>query len=86
MNSIESSLHQMKTILDPDRQITHIDRYKVIKTIGKGGFGEVYKVYDPDLDATLAAKVSYSSQIDIDKDFEEARKQKKNEPSGCHTC
>ncbi len=36
---------------------TRISRYIIIKMIGRGGMGEVYAAYDPDLDRRVALKL-----------------------------
>jgi len=40
----------------------HIGRYEVIKTIGKGAMGVVYKARDPLLDRVVAVKTILSPQ------------------------
>ena len=40
----------------------HIGRYEVVKTIGKGAMGVVYKARDPLLDRTVAVKTIMSPQ------------------------
>ncbi|HEY7372549.1 MAG TPA: protein kinase, partial [Polyangia bacterium] len=36
---------------------SHIDRYQILGAIGRGGMGEVYAAYHPDLDRRIALKV-----------------------------
>ncbi len=40
------------------------NRYKIIKVIGDGGFGKVYKVEDTRLGKTCAVKELFTSRID----------------------
>ena len=36
---------------------SRVARYQILNTIGRGGMGEVYAAYDPDLDRRIALKV-----------------------------
>ena len=42
---------------------TMIGRYIIIKMIGRGGMGEVYSAYDPDLDRRVALKLLRGSKV-----------------------
>jgi len=43
---------------------TKVDRYQVLGAIGRGGMGEVYAAYHPDLDRRIALKVVYAARAD----------------------
>jgi tetratricopeptide (TPR) repeat protein len=43
---------------------TKVDRYQVLGAIGRGGMGEVYAAYHPDLDRRIALKVVYAAGAD----------------------
>ena len=43
---------------------TKVDRYQVLGAIGRGGMGEVYAAYHPDLDRRIALKVVYAGGAD----------------------
>jgi WD40 repeat protein len=60
----------------PDR--LSIGRFSVVETVGRGGFGTVFKAYDPELDRTVAIKVPRRGNIgdepqDVDRFLREAR-------------
>jgi tetratricopeptide (TPR) repeat protein/tRNA A-37 threonylcarbamoyl transferase component Bud32 len=40
---------------------SHIDRYQILGAVGRGGMGEVYAAYHPDLDRRIALKVMHDS-------------------------
>jgi eukaryotic-like serine/threonine-protein kinase len=40
---------------------TRVDRYQILGPIGRGGMGEVYAAYHPDLDRRIALKIVYES-------------------------
>ena len=40
---------------------TKVDRYQVLGAIGRGGMGEVYAAYDPELDRRIALKVVHAA-------------------------
>src|SRR6516164_423357 len=41
-----------------------VDRYQVLGPIGRGGMGEVYAAYHPDLDRRIALKIVFESGAD----------------------
>jgi eukaryotic-like serine/threonine-protein kinase len=47
-------------------ELTHVDRYEIIKPIGAGGMGKVYKAIDRERDLTVAIKV-LDRRYDLDK-------------------
>lgn len=46
---------------------TKVDRYDVLKILGKGSFGSVYKAYDPQLERDVALKVPHKQFADGEK-------------------
>ena len=51
---------------DNQLELTHVDRYEIIKPIGAGGMGKVYKAIDRERDLTVAIKV-LDRRYDIEK-------------------
>ncbi|MBL4636568.1 MAG: serine/threonine protein kinase [Kofleriaceae bacterium] len=44
-------------LLPPPQKGDHVDRYEIIDCLGVGGFGLVYRAYDPQLDREVALKL-----------------------------
>lgn len=59
---------QLVTVPDDDNQLelTHVDRYEIIKPIGAGGMGTVYKAIDRERDLYVAIKV-LDRRYDLDR-------------------
>lgn len=51
---------------DSQLELTHVDRYEIIRPIGAGGMGKVYKAIDRERDLTVAIKV-LDRRYDVDK-------------------
>ncbi len=51
---------------DNQLELTHVDRYEIIKPIGTGGMGTVYKAIDRERDLTVAIKV-LDRRYDLEK-------------------
>lgn len=51
---------------DNQLELTHVDKYEIIKPIGTGGMGTVYKAIDRERDLTVAIKV-LDRRYDLDK-------------------
>jgi len=61
----------------PPLQGQHLGRYRLEQLIGEGGFGEVWRAYDPHLDRHVAIKVprlDRAAPIDMDAFIAEARR------------
>src|SRR5262245_62118944 len=54
-----------------------IDRYRVIRLLGKGPFGRVYLAHDDELDRAVAIKVPNPERISSPKDLEAYLKEAK---------
>lgn len=63
----EEELDGMAAGLDDNQlELTHVDKYEIIKPIGTGGMGTVYKAIDRERDLTVAIKV-LDRRYDLDK-------------------
>lgn len=51
---------------DSELELTHVDHYEIIKPIGAGGMGKVYKAIDRERDLTVAIKV-LDRRYDLDR-------------------
>ena len=54
------------TDVDSQLELTRVDRYEIVKPIGTGGMGTVYKAIDRERDQTIAIKV-LDRRYDLDK-------------------
>ncbi len=60
---------------DNQLEITHVDHYEIIKPIGAGGMGKVYKAIDRERDQTVAIKV-------LDRRYDLERKRRRRDHLG----
>lgn len=60
---------------DNQLELTHVDRYEIIKPIGSGGMGRVYKAIDRERDLTVAIKV-------LDRRYDLERKRRRRDHLG----
>ena len=51
---------------DSQLELTHVDHYEIIKPIGAGGMGKVYKAIDRERDLTIAIKI-LDRRYDLDR-------------------
>ena len=51
---------------DSQLELTHVDHYEIIKPIGAGGMGKVYKAIDRERDMTIAIKI-LDRRYDLDR-------------------
>jgi serine/threonine protein kinase len=59
-----------------------IGKYKILSLIGEGGFGRVYRVFDPELQVERAVKVPFSQGEEVDRVLQEPQNQAKiNHPA-----
>ncbi len=64
--------------LDPEEQtLGTIGKFRLVKKLGQGGFGEVYKAFDPDLQVFRALKIPHVQSENTGEQLEEARLQAK---------
>lgn len=60
---------------DSQLELTHVDRYEIIKPIGTGGMGTVYKAIDRERDVSVAIKV-------LDRRYDLEKKRRKRDHLG----
>lgn len=60
---------------DNQLELTHVDRYEIIKPIGTGGMGTVYKAIDRERDVSVAIKV-------LDRRYDLEKKRRKRDHLG----
>jgi len=60
---------------DNQLELTHVDHYEIIKPIGAGGMGKVYKAIDRERDLTVAIKV-------LDRRYDLERKRRRRDHLG----
>lgn len=60
---------------DNQLELTHVDHYEIIKPIGAGGMGKVYKAIDRERDQTVAIKV-------LDRRYDLERKRRRRDHLG----
>ena len=75
----EEELTDEEAVLDPNDdnmlELTHVDRYEIVKPIGAGGMGKVYKAIDRARDVTVAIKV-------LDRRYDLEKKRRKRDHLG----
>lgn len=72
--SVDDESEQRKEACGEGR---HLGRYRLEQIIGQGGFGEIWRAYDPDLDRRVAIKTPRTNQAtlqDMDAFLAEAQK------------
>ncbi len=42
---------------------TSVGRYTILEMVGRGGYGEVYAAYDPELDRKIAIKFLHGARL-----------------------
>lgn len=63
----ELDIDEMAAELEDNQlELTHVDKYEIIKPIGTGGMGTVYKAIDRERDVTVAIKV-LDRRYDLDR-------------------
>src|SRR5437660_9693986 len=74
---IQGEAGDHSSLLSEGNNPPSIGRYRVIRLLGKGGFGRVYLAHDDDLDRLVAAKVPNPERIsrpeDVESYLDEAR-------------
>ncbi|MBU1626607.1 serine/threonine protein kinase, partial [bacterium] len=61
----------------PTGEVSYLGKYQIIKQLGEGGFGTVFKCYDPVLQVYRALKEPLKQNTEANKILGEARKQAK---------
>ena len=69
--SLGKILEQEKENLEKllDNTPTHFGRYQIKKELGRGGMGQVYLAYDPNLRRDVALKVAFGNDPELKKRF-----------------
>lgn len=69
------SSYQLDDEDDNQLELTHVDRYEIVKPIGTGGMGTVYKAIDRERDVSVAIKV-------LDRRYDLEKKRRKRDHLG----
>jgi hypothetical protein len=62
----------------PSKELLNIGRFRIVRRIGRGGFGTVYEAYDPELDRMVALKVPRQDLPESAKEFQRFTREARN--------
>ncbi|HEV8069187.1 MAG TPA: protein kinase [Planctomycetaceae bacterium] len=62
----------------PSKELLNIGRFRIVRRIGRGGFGTVYEAYDPELDRMVALKVPRQDLPESAREFQRFTREARN--------